>query len=237
MGYCAVTTLTEKTDPLPKNRVGVFSASARTCAGQISPQPLESQQGKQPAPTETVSGVRYYGYRFYHPELGRWVSRDPIGEMLRSSHPVFDHLLDITASSRSVAYSIPNSYLMVENETLATWDFLGLSEGAWSCELDEWAVGYCSGFCEATIIHYQRGGCECDSKTDWVSYAVLWDAGTYTTTHFAGRCCFGGRRPAWPESEYEVVASWSEHDDCNCESPPYYDGAWPPPIEPSFGIR
>ncbi len=26
------------------------------------------------------TGMYYYGYRFYHPELGRWVSRDPIGE-------------------------------------------------------------------------------------------------------------------------------------------------------------
>jgi len=24
--------------------------------------------------------VAYYGYRYYHPELGRWLSRDPIGE-------------------------------------------------------------------------------------------------------------------------------------------------------------
>lgn len=24
--------------------------------------------------------VEYYGYRYYHPELGRWISRDPIGE-------------------------------------------------------------------------------------------------------------------------------------------------------------
>ena len=80
MGYYAAATFPEKPAPLPKNRVGGFSASARTCAGQISPQPLESQQGKQPAPTETVSGVRYYGHRFYHPELGRWMSRDPIEE-------------------------------------------------------------------------------------------------------------------------------------------------------------
>jgi RHS repeat-associated protein len=26
------------------------------------------------------TGLYYYGYRFYHPELGRWVSRDPIEE-------------------------------------------------------------------------------------------------------------------------------------------------------------
>ena len=30
---------------------------------------------------DTAPGVRYYGYRYYSTELGRWVSRDPIGEM------------------------------------------------------------------------------------------------------------------------------------------------------------
>jgi RHS repeat-associated protein len=27
------------------------------------------------------SGWLYYGYRYYAPRLGRWVSRDPIGEL------------------------------------------------------------------------------------------------------------------------------------------------------------
>ncbi len=32
-------------------------------------------------PESGVFGViHYYGYRYYHPELGRWISRDPIGE-------------------------------------------------------------------------------------------------------------------------------------------------------------
>jgi len=26
------------------------------------------------------SGLLYYGYRYYSPQLGRWLSRDPIGE-------------------------------------------------------------------------------------------------------------------------------------------------------------
>ena len=29
---------------------------------------------------DASTGLNYYGYRFYSPELGRWVSRDPIGE-------------------------------------------------------------------------------------------------------------------------------------------------------------
>jgi RHS repeat-associated protein len=29
---------------------------------------------------DTAPGVRYYGYRYYSPELGRWLNRDPIEE-------------------------------------------------------------------------------------------------------------------------------------------------------------
>ena len=29
---------------------------------------------------DASTGLNYYGFRFYHPELGRWVNRDPIGE-------------------------------------------------------------------------------------------------------------------------------------------------------------
>ncbi|MDI6810038.1 MAG: RHS repeat-associated core domain-containing protein, partial [Candidatus Eisenbacteria bacterium] len=31
--------------------------------------------------TDTETGLLYYGYRFYSPELGRWLNRDPIGEL------------------------------------------------------------------------------------------------------------------------------------------------------------
>jgi RHS repeat-associated protein len=30
---------------------------------------------------DTETGLAYYGYRYYSPRLGRWLSRDPIGEM------------------------------------------------------------------------------------------------------------------------------------------------------------
>ncbi len=78
--YAAVTTIPEKPDPPSKNRVGVFSAHSLTPARRSSPQPLEPQQEIPPTLTETASGVRYYGHRFYHPEMGRWINRDPIQE-------------------------------------------------------------------------------------------------------------------------------------------------------------
>ncbi len=32
------------------------------------------------APATSTPGMRYYGYRFYNPNIGRWVNRDPIEE-------------------------------------------------------------------------------------------------------------------------------------------------------------
>jgi RHS repeat-associated protein len=31
-------------------------------------------------PYDDKTGLSYYGYRFYAPALGRWMTRDPIGE-------------------------------------------------------------------------------------------------------------------------------------------------------------
>jgi hypothetical protein len=50
-------------------------------------------------------GMLYYGYRYYSPELGRWLSRDPIGER-----------------------GGINLYGMVGNNPVNWWDYLGLSD-------------------------------------------------------------------------------------------------------------
>ncbi len=51
---------------------------ART--GKTPPQVAELHQEKLPAAMETASDVRYYGFRYYNPSTGRWLSRDPMGE-------------------------------------------------------------------------------------------------------------------------------------------------------------
>ena len=53
---------------------------------------------------DTDSGLYNYGYRFYHPSLGRWLGRDPIGE----------------------AGGL-NLYGAVDNNPSDTYDFLGLN--------------------------------------------------------------------------------------------------------------
>jgi len=54
-------------------------------------------------PFESETGLYYYGYRFYDPSTGRWLSRDPIGE--RGGR---------------------NLYGMVGNNFINRWDLLGL---------------------------------------------------------------------------------------------------------------
>ena len=70
----------EKTHLPLKNRVGGLRRSPALRARRSAPQPLEPHRENGSTPTTTASGVRYYGYRYYDPEMGRWLSRDPIGE-------------------------------------------------------------------------------------------------------------------------------------------------------------
>jgi len=49
------------------------------------------------------TGLYYYGERYYSPELGRWINRDPIEEQ-----------------------DGPGLYLFLKNDAINKWDFLGL---------------------------------------------------------------------------------------------------------------
>lgn len=55
---------------------------------------------------DAETGLYYYGYRYYSPEMGRWLNRDPIGEQ-----------------------GGVNLYGMVENDPVNWWDYLGLWMG------------------------------------------------------------------------------------------------------------
>ena len=94
----------------PKNRVGGFSATSPTHARPFASQPVETHWENEPTPTTTASGVSFYGYRYYKPELGRWINRDPIGEE-----------------------GGLNVYGFVQNRATIAYDHLGLSP----CTLNE----------------------------------------------------------------------------------------------------
>ena len=85
MAYFLPETASSETGLTPKNRVwGFFAKPNRTRLGNLRQAP-ETRRKNRPTPTKTASGViytglYYYGYRYYDPETGRWLNRDPIEE-------------------------------------------------------------------------------------------------------------------------------------------------------------
>lgn len=84
------------------------------------------------------SGLYYYGYRFYAPNLQRWLNRDPLGE------PGFETL---RRKQPSILGDGPNRYLFVRNNPVSKVDYLGLSntplhrgECCNNSDRDEWAL-------------------------------------------------------------------------------------------------
>ncbi len=64
-----------------KSRGEVFSAGRRRNAPLRAYKRPARQGFRGVAPATCTPGMRYYGHRFYDPELGRWGNRDPIGEI------------------------------------------------------------------------------------------------------------------------------------------------------------
>jgi len=62
------------------------------------------------------TGLIYYGYRYYDADMGRWINRDPIGE--KGFKVVFKN---------KRAKGFEPLYVMVGNDTVNRFDYLGLS--------------------------------------------------------------------------------------------------------------
>jgi RHS repeat-associated protein len=70
------------------------------------------------------TGFYYYGYRYYNPQLGRWVNRDPITEYGWAI--AFGERLDINYSVVLKIGHIEPLYLAAWNDTIDNVDYLGL---------------------------------------------------------------------------------------------------------------
>jgi len=66
---------------------------------------------------DSETNLVYYNYRYYSPEIGRWLSRDKIGE--RGGY---------------------NLYAMVGNDPVGRWDWLGLAEGEVLWVVDDYEI-------------------------------------------------------------------------------------------------
>ncbi|MCO5069475.1 MAG: hypothetical protein M9910_12470, partial [Kiritimatiellae bacterium] len=70
--------------------INLMSTASRTISAHLTYDPF-GQVLEQTGPTphyqfsskeyDTAAGLNYYGYRFYSPQLGRWLSRDPLEEL------------------------------------------------------------------------------------------------------------------------------------------------------------
>ena len=91
-----------KTHPPSKNRVWDFFEATHSCTESNWQITQCSRLENQPTPTTTASGVPYYGYRYYNPELGRWVSSDPQNE-IGSLNVIYKDVLADLRQKRALA--------------------------------------------------------------------------------------------------------------------------------------
>jgi len=87
-----------------KSASGIFLYISKKCVGKTAAKYLKTRLVKSAVFTKSASGVRYYGFRYYNANIGRWISKDPIEEQ-----------------------GGLNLYGMVSNDVVNRWDYLGLS--------------------------------------------------------------------------------------------------------------
>ena len=109
--------------------------------------------------TDDQTGFLYYGYRFYNPTSGRWLSRDPINE---GGH----RLLHRGTHHYSAVEEEPNLWRFVGNQPVQEVDALGLKKVRYvPDEIDRLAAGACglavffTSLCER--IEFCGQICEC----------------------------------------------------------------------------
>lgn len=78
---------------------------------ELGPEALKLCRENHPTPTASAPGVSVYGFRYYQPETGRWLGRDPIGE-----------------------WGGVNLYGFVRNRPTNALDVLGLAQGDNPCD-------------------------------------------------------------------------------------------------------
>lgn len=83
MGF-SVTTVCEdapeKAYPDAKYRAGRFFSRPCVSRRNFAPEPRKTALGRCDFSQKRAVGITYYGYRYYDPVTGRWLSRDPIEE-------------------------------------------------------------------------------------------------------------------------------------------------------------
>jgi RHS repeat-associated protein len=74
---------------------------------------------------DVETGFLYYGHRYYDPELGRWISRDPLNELAFRQFPTRD--LEKSDVLFDLNVFAPQDYLFLDNAPTHSFDLLGLA--------------------------------------------------------------------------------------------------------------
>ena len=110
-----------QSQPLPGIRLtcfeGPFGEVLRESGPMAKANPLRFSTKFQ----DDESGMLYYGYRYYNPSTGRWVSRDPIDEVAFQSTAT-----ENTSPSEDGERGEGNPYCFVGNSAIFYWDAHGL---------------------------------------------------------------------------------------------------------------
>ena len=136
-------------------------------------------------------GLYYYGYRFYSPELMRWITRDPIGEeggenlyAFCENSPVdaFDEFGLWTATSESAGKS-RRVYKVEDGDTLESLaKIVGLDSKEWQ----NWALSEKSTVADKTtaskIANNSKPGCYVSVPNVWISADLLRGGNWYWDT-------------------------------------------------------
>jgi len=160
------------------------------------------------------SGLYYYLYRFYSPNLQRWINRDPITES--------GFVLSVTGSSAGGIVLDSNPYLMVGNDPADYCDFFGLVRFETPCAPGHLAA--CTASCAAV-------GLVVKSCIDWSEKVILSTGYGIVFVHHWGMDCVCGSPPPPPAPE----APPAPPGPTNCKRngpPPIIITSPPPPMKP-----
>jgi RHS repeat-associated protein len=124
--------------------------------------------------TDEETGLVYYGYRYYSPEVGRWVSRDPIGEqgginlygMVGNDGVGRVDVLGLTDVDLEV---LAHSHKWAAFVMVAMFPLKGLFEApALTIESSRWKVGKSAGSASAHTLLSKVAAqlCSCPSSVD-----------------------------------------------------------------------
>jgi RHS repeat-associated protein len=175
-----------------------------------------------------ASGMYYYLYRFYDPNLQRWINRDSIRELgfeaLRAHY---------TRKGKPTRRDGDNLYKFVENDPVSKWDYLGLDNPGcdWPvtgipCILPGAADCYLRCCAQHDVCFHDN---HCKALTSWLELPCPTRCGgcaRQVLGCFAG-CLSGGSGPGYPP--YYCAASDTYYYNWADIPPSCYEGQTKPP--------